>query len=129
MKVKPKQGQQVYVVHRKRRHGGGGQSHMDVLRVGTKYCYLLIHGREHPFDWRTGFSVHKESNARANGFGFDVYDSQDDYDKQQRAISQARRLQKRMVGAFGQVKFLAAECVDKIHAVLDEFGIETGGDA
>ena len=128
MKEKPKAGQQVFVVHQvpRQRTGKSGESHhAEVLRVGTKHCYLLIHGREQAFDWRTGASVGGVDDARANGFGFDVYDSQADWAKQQRDIHQLRELGERLI-SHGRLRFMPPECVEKIHAVLDEFGIEKG---
>jgi hypothetical protein len=133
MKEKPKSGQQVYVVHQvpRQRTGKSGESHhAEVLRVGAKYCYVRMYGREHPFDWRTGHSKHGDGNARANGYGFDVYDSQQEYAKQQRDAVRLRQLKERIVGRNGWALVdIPPECVEKIHTVLDEFGIDKGATA
>jgi hypothetical protein len=130
MKEKPKAGQQVFVVHQvpRQRTGSSGQSyHAEVLRVGTKYCYLRIHGRDEPFDWRTGRSADKDYRVRANGLGFDVYDSKAEWAKQQFDAARLSRLKERIVCRNGWALVdMPPECVERIHAVLDEFGIETG---
>jgi hypothetical protein len=58
-------------------HGRKGRKYwvevLSILNIGRKYGYILRHDIEEPFDLNTGESVHKDGNARANGFGFDIY--------------------------------------------------------
>lgn len=117
-----KAGDTVYVVwQRSRRHKGPAkQSEETVLRVGRKYGYINPYGDEEPFHLSTGASHHDaESNARCNGFGFDVYRSKDEYEKEQHNEREFLRLQERLVERHGRLVRLPLEAVQMIHEVLD----------
>ena len=125
---KPKAGQEVYVVEQSQRYGGPGRRyHAKIVRVGTKNAYIERHGKEAGFDWGTGKSKHSDNNARANGFGFDAYESQADLARVERENTERKRLDLRLVKLRGWGLIdMPFECVEKIHAVLDEFQIEKG---
>jgi hypothetical protein len=79
-----KAGDNVFVVWQRRR----GQSDEnvgaeEVVRVGRKYAYISRYSREQAFCRKTGRSAHGDSNARRNGYGFDVYLREEDYRKEQ----------------------------------------------
>lgn len=79
-----KVGDAVYVVF----HRGIGAKHGTVTKVGRKYGYVrysyaggVLRSEESPFCLWTGESVDgKDTNARRNGWGYDVYHSQTDYE-------------------------------------------------
>jgi len=92
-----------------------------VVRVGRKFGYIKGYGDDRPFDLATGVSHHKEGNARANGYGFDVYKSEADYIQEVFRASEFRRLKQRLISGYSSsLVNLSHECVSKIHAVLDE---------
>ena len=114
---------QVFVVHQRPRHSDQQERSglMSVSRVGRKYGYIEMYRREERFDLTTGCSVHGDCNARANGYGFDVYVSEDEYRRKQRADSERQRLQDRLVDRFGQLKRdISDGAVSAINAILDE---------
>ena len=118
-------GDNVFVVWQRRR-GDDGDRRTEVLpiaKVGRKYLYIEIHRRLTQFDRETGISVHKESNVRANGMGFDVYQSREAWEAQQHAAAEATRLAARMCSRWGLNRPLPAETVAAIHAALTSGGI------
>ena len=120
-----KAGDTVFVVHQnQRRKSERCTETVSVSRVGLKYGYVAVgyHG-ECPFDRKTGESHHKEWYSRANGFGFDVYHNEQEYQREQRAIERHAELSKRLVGRNGRLIDLSPEAVIRIDDVLDEYGV------
>lgn len=78
---KLKAGDVVYVV-RQRYRGQKGEAVSGVATVTkvTKYGYVCVNNVESPFSKLTGESVHVPNhNQRSNGYGFDVYTTEEDY--------------------------------------------------
>lgn len=122
-----KVGDKVFVVHQRRRHSKDARSAFEsVIRVGRKYAYLDGY-RERAFDLITGHSVHgKDDNARLNGYGFDVYISDEDYRRKELELSEKARLKRRIVDRWNRLIDLPPDTVSKIHDILDEAGIFSG---
>jgi hypothetical protein len=120
--TKLKTGEKVFVVPQVTRYRTGEPFYTEVTRVGKKYGYILRYGCERPFDLLTGASHHKENNDRINGFGFDVYKSEDEYNKEQKVASDYADLKSRLRGNYDFPK-LPPEVVDKITAILNEYSI------
>jgi hypothetical protein len=123
-----KAGDVVFVVEQQKRYSAAlPPSSKEVIRVGNKFGYIKGHGDDRPFCLATGRSHHKENNMRANGYGFDVYLSEDEYRREVFEASELQRLSDRLIERHAsRLVSLSAECVSKIHAVLDE---ETRGAA
>jgi len=121
-----KAGDQVYVVPQRRR--SGEPSFVEVIKVGKKYGYILEYARQEPFDLLTGQSVHNDnSNARCNGWGFDVWPSEEAYRAHIATIEANIRLGKRLKalyhGQYGSMLDKASpKLVADLHAVLDRHG-------
>jgi hypothetical protein len=115
-------GTQVFVVQQRPRNSTEERVSWEaVSRVGRKYGYIQRFSREERFELSTGLSVHGDCNARANGYGFDVYVSEDEYRRVQHADGERRRLQERLVDRFGRLQAdVSDEAVAAIHAILDE---------
>lgn len=120
---KPVVGQMVYVVFGRKR--GGEQAYRCVTRVGRKFGYLKIsdHGEEEPFcldEWK----FHDPNgNANMNGYGFQIYESKEDFERQQLESAERQRLNDRIHNRsayFNRMIVLPHDAVMKIHAILDE---------
>lgn len=94
-----------------------------VTKVGRKYGYFVMQRREVPFCLNTGHSHHADCNARMNGWGFDVYHSEEEYLACKVAKERHALLCKKLGIEYGKRHLLTPEVVEKIHAVLDEAGI------
>lgn len=116
-----KVGDTVFVVYQKTRYSAPKEPTLEmVVRVGKKYGYIKRYGQEAAFYIDSGVSHHKDSNARANGYGFDVYASEEDYIKERHEADEFRRLQDRLCAdRRGPLMSLPADAVQKIHAILD----------
>lgn len=92
-----------------------------IVKVGRKRCYIELHRNEVPFDPATGKSVHKECNTRANGYGFDVYESEAAYLKAVQERQDNARLAERLrrIATYGRVS-LPPSAVAAILAILDQ---------
>lgn len=119
-------GDVVFVAYQQRRCESQQRTEMKpVVKVGRKYGYLREGHCEERFDLETGLSVHHpDSNGRANGFGFDVYLSENDFFAKQFRDKQRARLQERLIKNFGRLADLPHDVVNKIHEILDGAGIE-----
>lgn len=93
---------------------------LPVLRVGTKYAYLNRGLGEERFDPKTGESFEPSGTERANGYGFDVYESEEAYNKLMHANAERKRLGERLLDRdWGLKRDLTDEQVTAIHAALD----------
>ncbi len=121
-----KAGDRVFVVWQRRRGQAEERAGIEtVVRVGRKYAYIKEYSQEAAFCRKTGCSVHdRDSNARANGYGFDVYLREEDYRKEQFDAKEKQRLEKRIVGSFGRLVNLRPEIVDKFNDILDGEGLD-----
>lgn len=93
-----------------------------VTKVGRQYGYI----GDKKFSLDTGYSQHPpDSNARVNGYGFDVYISQEAYEKKLWDRLNYDRLKDRLVsrGWTGLIE-LPPSAVEAIHAILDEHQID-----
>jgi hypothetical protein len=125
-----KVGDVVFVVYQRTRYDTRNatpprQESQEVVRVGRKFGYVKRYGREEPFELDTGRSSHKESNVRTNGQGFDVYETQQEYERIEHERSEYQRLEVRIRKNSWSIVELPPDAVEKIHAVLDE--VETKG--
>lgn len=122
-----KPGDQVYIVPQRRR---SGEPHfVEVIKVGRKYGCINEGFYDEPFDLLTGRSVHsKDSNTRANGYGFDVWLSKEAYETHIATIEASTRLVTRLE-ALRHSKYsdildkAHPELVADLHAVLDRHGV------
>jgi len=118
-----KVGDEVFVVHqRSRNQKERRQESGFVVRVGRKYAY--IESKElhiAPVCRDTGCSVHvpDNNNARINGYGFDVYRNEAEYQRERTESSELKRLQDRLCARPYGIKALPPDVVADIHAVLD----------
>lgn len=122
-----KPGDRVYIVPRARR---SGKPHLvEVIKVGRKYGCINEGFYDEPFDLLTGQSVHsKDSKARANGYGFDVWLSEEAYETHIATIEASTRLVIRLKalrrGEYSNMLDKAPpELVADLHAVLDRHGV------
>lgn len=51
----------------------------EIVKKGRLYGYIEHYCSEAKFSLKTGWSVHENDNVRRNGFGFDVYATEDEY--------------------------------------------------
>ena len=121
-----KKGDNVFVVSQRRPHSTvEPRTGMEtVVRVGRKYGYIERYGQEVPFSLETGYSEHKDCNARRNGYGFDVYASEEEYRLKQHNAAEKDRLMKRIVGPWGKLIELPPDAVNEMNAILDGHGID-----
>jgi hypothetical protein len=117
-------GARVFVV-RQRQDGHERMSWEEVSRRSHKYGYFTQYGREHKFALSDGCSCHGDCNARANGYGFDVYTSDLEYFRVQHAAVERQRLHDRLIGPCGRISDAVSDsAVAQIHAILDAIGGE-----
>ena len=119
---KLKVGDMVFVVYQTKRRSTEPPRMRDaqVVRIGKKYGYCDDGIGEKCFrlsDWQ---SVHEDSNARCNGYGFDVYESRQEYERIEHERSEYSRLVARMKRDSYSMIELPPDAVEKIHAVLYE---------
>lgn len=121
-----KVGDTVFVVHQRQRHRELQTEEGVIDRVGTKYAYLK-RGQHWsmPFCKKTGISVHdRDSNARSNGYGFDVYRKKEDWLLVNKTAKELARLKPRLVDSWGRPHPFSLDVVMKIHAILDAEGLD-----
>lgn len=118
-----KAGDEVFVVHiagRRYNWAVSGKEIQKLTRVGRKYAYFGSGHQEKKFHLDEGWSAHDgDHNARANGYGFDVYLSEKEYIRKSHELKELVRLQERLHGSYDFPK-LSPDTVSRIHAILDE---------
>ena len=118
-----KAGDTVFVVYQRSRLAPPNESeYKEVVRVGRQYGYIKRYSLELPFHLDSGVSHHKNSNDRSNGYGFDVYVSEEEYRKERHEADELARLKKRLTGSTFTTFMmeLSPEAVQQIHAILDD---------
>lgn len=121
--VDVKVGDLVYVAWQGR--GGRANGYVEVTKVGREYAYFSLDLSNYRFHRENGLSAdERDSNARANGWGFDVYLTELDYTNLMHYQSQAKRLKERLVDGWGKIKNLPPAVVDRMHELLDESEVD-----
>lgn len=125
-----KVGQSVFIVPQKSRHSQQEPGFTAVVtKVARKYATAQTNDgkwkREYEFNREFGSNKEKpDSNVRVNGFGFDVYHDVAEVVEQERQCQIRGALPARLVNSWGSLKDIPIECVEKIHALLTEYGVE-----
>jgi len=89
------------------------------VKIGRKYGYLASGFHEVAFCLETGASHHPgDCNARANNFGFDVFESEETWQIYTTAKSEYTRLQERLRTPGGIIA-MTPVAVAAIHEILD----------
>ena len=125
------EGQEVFVVHQRsryeERHDAPNRTELrKIVKVGRKYGYLNARHEPAPFDLETGCSHHPgDWNTRANGHGFDVYESEEAYEFEKLMRMERERLRVRLFprNALSMIH-LPHGAVEAIHKILDEYEME-----
>lgn len=101
----------------------------EIVKKGRLYGYIEHYRREAKFCLKTGWSVHENDNARGNGFGFDVYATEDEY-RQKIADKKLRTdLMKRLCiqpHNAGKLQDAPAHVISAMHDLLDAHEWEGG---
>jgi hypothetical protein len=125
-----KVGDAVFVVPQKQRHGNQEPGFIAVVsKVARKYA-IANHNkgnwnRIYEFVRESGASKESpDSNLRVNGFGFDVYHSESEFFEAQRRHQIRTSLPGRIVDRWGRMKIMPHACIERIHAILNEYGVE-----
>lgn len=121
-------GDEVFVVWG-RRYEPNNKKHETISRIGREYGYIQSWRQDYRFSLDTGFSVdQKDSNARANGRGFEVYLTEEAYRKKEYEEAEVKRLVDRLGfhrthgGAFDAQRVfsrLHPNTISALHAQLD----------
>lgn len=125
-----KVGDKVFVVqqqtrYRRDRNIPPETSTETVAKVGRLYGYYESSGRRlRPFHLSNGESAHKEYNERANGYGFDVYATEDEYKAKILADELFLELKIRLTSGYYGIVPLPHEVVVEIHRILDKYGVK-----
>lgn len=121
-----KVGDAVWIKPQHSRWGGDQPGFIaEVCKVARVYARACIGSgyatTYHEFHRDTGASKEKpDSNARANGFGFDVYHSEDEFKKELQAANEKKALIRRLDRGFAvEIRKLPPEAVREITAILD----------
>jgi len=119
---KLKVGDVVFVVDQTKRHSTTPPRMRDaqIVRIGKKYGYCDDGIEDKCFGLSSWQSVHGDCNARTNCFGFDVYESRQEYERITDEFNEKCRLTKRLMKNSWSIVVLPPDAVAKIHAVLDE---------
>jgi hypothetical protein len=125
-----KVGEAVFVVPQKRRHGNQEPGFIAVVsNVARKYATASHDegnwNRIYEFVRESGASKEgPDSNARVNGFGFDVYHSESEFLEAQRQHQIRTSLPGRIIDRWGRLQIMPIACAEQIHAILNEYGVE-----
>lgn len=116
-----KPGDLVFVVPQQRRYAAPVVPFTaPITKMGKKYGYIARFSNDLPFNLETGCSHHTDSNARSNGFGFDVYLDEAEYHNEIIKEQEHKRLADRLIKYPNRLIDMSQECVQKMHQVLDE---------
>lgn len=115
----------MFVVHQLRREKTEHRTEtIAVEKVGNKYGYVSSRlGEQGKFSLDTGESCHDPTRpARANGYGFDVYLREEDWQREQYESRRFRELALLLCGPWNHhsLKPLPANVVEAIHAILED---------
>lgn len=123
-------GDEVFVVWG-RRYGPYNKTRETISRVGREYGYIQRWRQDYRFSLDTGRSVdQKDSNAQANGRGFEVYLTEEAYQKKEYEVAEVKRLVDRLGfhrthgGAFGAQRVFGRLHPDTISALHDQLDWE-----
>jgi hypothetical protein len=94
--------------------------YLKLNKVGRTYGYVVDAFDDRPFNLSDGKSHHKECNTRANGYGFDVYSSKEEYEQIIADAKDYAYLKKRLLGDSYYLVKLSPAKVKAIHAILDQ---------
>lgn len=120
-----KPGDTVYVVHQaKQRETDRRVEAVPVVKIGRKYGYVAHRiGDQGKFSLDTGESCHDPNhNARVNGYGFDVYLREEDWQLDLYELRRFRELALLLCGPCDHrsLKPLPPHVVEAIHAILED---------
>ena len=102
----------------------------EVIKKGRLYGYIEHYGREAKFSLETGWSVHGDGNARDNGFGFDVYATENEYREKMAGKKLRNDLMKRLCiqsHNAGKLQNAPIHIVSAMHDLLDKHEWEDWG--
>ncbi len=123
-----KVGDTVWIVPQKRRHSSQDPGFSaTVSNVARKYAFAYRIDdkwmKPYWFHRESGASKEeKDSNARANGFGFDVYHSESEYLKELQAANEKEAFVRRLDRGFScEIRKLPPEAVREITAIFDRY--------
>ena len=122
-----KVGDKVFVVRQRRRFCDRPKEtfEAEVEKIGRKYGYIKAGFFRGVFYLKNGASYHAaDNNARVNGFGFDVFASEEVYLQEQRRIQEFARLRERLVDRYGRLHRFSPHVVELMHQLLDEEGLD-----
>jgi hypothetical protein len=94
--------------------------YLKVNKVGRTYGYVVDAFNDRQFNLSDGKSHHKEGMVRANGYGFDVYSSKEEYEEQLANFKAYTDLKKRLLDGAHCLIQLSPAKVKAIHAILDQ---------
>lgn len=94
-----------------------------VTKVGRKYAYFERGRLEYCFCLDSGASIHKDNNARSNGYGFDVFHNLGEYNDKLHQEERFKLLSERLLGRNGRLIDLDPAIVESIHDTLDDWNI------
>ena len=117
-----KVGDHVFVVDQPGRSGREPIArYLPVTRVGRKYGFVQRFGsRDEAFYLLNGASAGEKQNERANGWGFDVYASEQHWKEETTAVAERERLEGRLLTDWGRLTSkLTPSQVEAIHRILD----------
>lgn len=123
-------GDTVWIVPQKRRHGNQEPGFIAVVsNVARKYATA----KHDEGNWNRAYEFVREngnsketpdSNTRVNGYGFDVYHSECEVMEKERQSQIRNSLPDRLVDRWSRLKKMPIACVEQIHRILNEYGVE-----
>lgn len=129
--MKIKKGDKIFVVRDRNRWKVQNNKpveafYVEVSKVGRKYGYFGEGYREEKFNLEDGSSA-GDDNHRINGYGFDIYSSKEEWEKEVFERDELLRLNERLIDTRAISKRLhdfSPEVVQKIHKLLDQEGLD-----
>lgn len=102
----------------------------EVIKKGRLYGYIKHYGREAKFSLETGWSVHGDNTARYNGYGFDVYATENEYRTKIAGEELRNDLMKRLCiqsHSAGKLANAPIHVISAMHDLLDKYEWEGWG--